>query len=146
MKKMHFTLLYAAILSAIILLPAGCDSDAKTDALIGSAIGAGVGQAVGRNTEGTLIGAAVGAGAGYVIGAQSDKKKAEQERQQQEVYAPQQVQAQPISGNETVWITNSNGSKTSVVLRQEGNYWYGPKGERYETKPTEQQLKEVYGF
>lgn len=146
MRKRHFTLVLLTISSLALLLPAGCDSDAKTDALIGGAIGAGVGQAVGRDTEGTLIGAAVGTGAGYIIGAQSDKKKAEQERQQQEIYAAQQAQAQTASTNETVWITNSNGSKTSVVIRQEGGYWYGPKGERYETKPTEQQLKEVYGF
>jgi outer membrane murein-binding lipoprotein Lpp len=146
MKKSYFVILFLAVIALVVLLPAGCDSDAKTDALIGGAIGAGVGQAVGRNTEGTLIGAAVGAGAGYVIGSQSDKKKAEEESRQQEAYAQQQAQAQPLSANETIWITNSNGSKTSVVLRQEGNYWYGPKGERYETKPTEQQLKEVYGF
>ncbi|MEJ5260401.1 MAG: glycine zipper domain-containing protein [Anaerohalosphaeraceae bacterium] len=134
--------LVSGMLLLILLASVGCQSDAQTGALIGGAVGAGVGQAVGRDTKGTLIGAAVGAGAGYVIGAQSDKKKAEQQRQQ-EVYSPQPASA---AATETVWITNSNGSKTSVTLRREGGYWYGPRGERYDTKPTEEQLRTVYGF
>lgn len=145
MGKMFFLAGLALALSATLFLTVGCESDAQTDALIGGAIGAGVGQAIGRDTEGTLIGAAVGAGAGYVIGAQSDKKKAEQQRQQ-EVYSQPADQPASTGSTETVWITNSNGSKTSVILRKEGNVWYGPKGERYDTKPTEEQLRTVYGF
>jgi hypothetical protein len=143
MRKLWIRNCFLVVLSVWLLALTGCESDAQTDALIGGAIGAGVGQAIGRDTEGTLIGAAVGAGAGYVIGAQSDKKKAEQQRQQ-EVYS--QPADTPAGTTETVWITNSNGSKTPVFLRKEGNYWYGPKGERYDTKPTEEQLRTVYGF
>jgi len=46
----------------------------------------------------------------------------------------------------TLWITNSNGSKTSVQLTKEG-YWYvGPRGEMYDRIPTNEQLRVVYGF
>lgn len=142
MGKMLFGGVFVLLGSSVLFLTGGCESDAQTDALIGGAIGAGVGQAIGRDTEGTLIGAAVGAGAGYVIGAQSDKKKAEQ----QQVYSQPVEQSAPTGTTETVWITNSNGSKTSVILRREGNYWYGPKGERYDSKPTEEQMRAIYGF
>ncbi len=145
MGKMLVSAGFVFVFSVLLLTATGCESDAQTNALIGGAVGAGVGQAIGRDTEGTLIGAGVGAGVGYVIGAQSDKKKAEQQRQQ-EVYSQPAHPPAPTTMTETVWITNSNGSKTSVVLRKEGNYWYGPKGERYDTKPTEEQLRNVYGF
>ena len=47
----------------------------------------------------------------------------------------------------TVWITNPNGSKTSVVLRAaEGGQWVGQKGEYYDGFPTEAQLLPVYGL
>ena len=61
------------------LFVAGCDSSAKTDALIGAAAGAAIGQAAGRDTKSTLIGAAVGGGAGYIVGSEQDKKKAQSE-------------------------------------------------------------------
>ncbi|HRU15361.1 MAG TPA: YMGG-like glycine zipper-containing protein [Anaerohalosphaeraceae bacterium] len=141
MGKTFFSAGFILVTSAMLWLGAGCASDAQTDALIGGAVGAGVGQAIGRDTKGTLIGAAVGAGAGYAIGAQSDKKKNEKPNRQETT-----VQPASASSSETIWITNSNGSKTSVVIRKEGNFWYGPKGERYDTKPTEEQLRAVYGF
>jgi len=42
-------------------------------------------------------------------------------------------------------ITKDDGSKTVVVLKKEGSEFVGPKGERYPTMPTEEQLKLVYG-
>ena len=125
---------------ALPVVTGGCENDKQTGALIGGAAGAGIGQAVGRNTEGTLIGAAVGAGAGYLIGAQSDKKK----EQQQAQTLPPPEPASPES--KTVWITNSNGSQTPVTLVKEGTRWRGPKGEYYAEWPTEEQLREVYGL
>ena len=59
------------------LVVSGCDSSAKTDALIGTGVGALVGQAVGGDTSSTLVGAGVGAGVGYLIGNHQDKKAAE---------------------------------------------------------------------
>ena len=46
----------------------------------------------------------------------------------------------------TVWITNSNGSKTSVNLRRSGPGFVGPRDEWYPKMPTEKQLRMVYGF
>jgi hypothetical protein len=46
----------------------------------------------------------------------------------------------------TVWITNSNGSQTSVNLRRSGPGFVGPRGEWYPGMPTEEQLRMVYGF
>lgn len=46
----------------------------------------------------------------------------------------------------TVWITNSNGSKTSVQLTRQGPWYVGPRGEYYTEMPTNEQLRVVYGF
>lgn len=46
----------------------------------------------------------------------------------------------------TVWIRNSNGSRTSVTLTRSGPGYLGPRGEWYANMPTENQLKMVYGF
>lgn len=43
-------------------------------------------------------------------------------------------------------IRNANGSYTPVTLRREGNVYVGPRGERYLSVPTEDQLKDVYGL
>lgn len=42
-------------------------------------------------------------------------------------------------------ITKNDGSKTIVTLKKEGSEFVGPKGERYPTMPTEDQLKLIYG-
>ncbi len=48
----------------------------------------------------------------------------------------------------TVWISNDNGSKSSVVLKKEneGPGYIGPKGEYYSSMPTEEQLRVLYGI
>jgi len=119
-----------------LVFVAGCESDAQTGALIGTAIGAGAGQAIGGDTESTLIGAAVGGGAGYIIGSEQDKKKTKAEidalRQDMNIV--------------TVNITNSNGSVSQVLLRKQGVGYVGPRGEYYNTLPTEEELKPIYGF
>jgi hypothetical protein len=46
----------------------------------------------------------------------------------------------------TVWITNSNGSQTSVNLRRSGPGFAGPRNEWYPNMPTNEQLRIVYGF
>jgi hypothetical protein len=45
-----------------------------------------------------------------------------------------------------VWITNSNGSQTSVSLRRSGPGFVGPRNEWYPNMPTDEQLRIVYGF
>ena len=68
MNKSTITILIAALVSGMLLVTAGCESDAQTGAGIGAAAGAGIGQVAGRDTESTLIGGAVGGGVGYIIG------------------------------------------------------------------------------
>lgn len=46
----------------------------------------------------------------------------------------------------TVWVTNSNGSRTSVQLTRNGPWYVGPRGEYYAEMPTNQQLRVAYGF
>jgi hypothetical protein len=55
----------------------GCESDAKTGALIGTVIGAAAGAAINHDNRGrgAAIGAAGGALGGYIVGNESDKSK-----------------------------------------------------------------------
>lgn len=123
-----------------IVLVSGCETEAQTKAAWGTAIGAGAGQLIGGDTKATMIGAGIGAGAGYLWGSSEDKKKEQQA----------QTQAQTIQNDAntvTVWITNSNGSKTPVKLTKTASGGYiGPRGESYDIMPTEEQLKKAYGF
>jgi hypothetical protein len=56
--------------------------------------------------------------------------------------------APPVIQNSTVtvWILNSNGSRTSVQLTRQGRGYLGPRGEYYDQMPTNEQLRVVYGF
>jgi hypothetical protein len=56
--------------------------------------------------------------------------------------------APPVIQNSavTVWITNSNGSRTAVQLTRQGRGYLGPRGEYYDHMPTNEQLRVVYGF
>ena len=131
---MNIVAAIAVILS--FFLVTGCESDAQTGAGIGALAGAGIGQLAGRSSEATLIGAAVGGGAGYMIGNEQDKKKQEAEMQN----------LRTEMNSETIYITNSNGSKIPVIVRKSGMGWMGPRGEYYDQLPTEDQLRPVYGF
>lgn len=65
------------------------------------------------------------------------------------VHPPVVIRRAPVvceRGPVTVWITNSNGSKTSVRLTREGPWYVGPRGEYYAEMPTNGQLRVVYGF
>lgn len=133
---MKRVVVWALVAGLTMSLLVGCGSDAGNTALIGTAVGAGVGALAGGNAEGALIGGAVGGGAGYMIGNESDKKKTQQ--QINAVRAEQDVV--------TIWITNTNGSQNSVRLRKDGPGYIGPRGERYPSLPTEDQLRPLYGF
>jgi len=145
--------LIAIITAAVLIFVSGCETDAQNDALIGSAAGAGIGAIVGHQSGhaagGALIGGAVGGGAGYIIGNESDKKK---ERESSQYQSAPQYQSQPSyqpapeQNTVTVWLTNSNGSKTPVRLTRSGSNYIGPRGEIYNTLPTEEQLRPIYGM
>ena len=136
MAKKWVTILVAVVVSSSLVFFTSCESDAQTGALIGTAAGAGAGQAIGGDTEATLIGSAVGGGVGYVVGNEKDKDNRK----------VQNAQIRAEQNTTTVWITNSNGSKHSVKLTKQGPGYIGPRGEYYETLPTEAQLKPLYGF
>ena len=76
MKAKNYITVICCINFCLAWLAGGCNSSAKTDALIGTGVGALIGQAVGGDTGATLIGAGVGAGVGYLIGNNQDKKAA----------------------------------------------------------------------
>ena len=133
MSKYIITL---AALLAMGMLVTGCENDAGNQALLGAGLGAGIGAITGDSGD-AMTGAAIGAGAGYLLGGGSDKQKAQQQEIDQ-IRAEQQIVS--------VWITNSNGSKTEVKLRRSGPNYIGPKSETYTSMPTEDQLKSVYGF
>jgi outer membrane lipoprotein SlyB len=118
------------------ILVSGCETKAQSGALLGTAIGVGAGQLIGGNTAGTLIGGAAGAAGGYIIGNEMDKSA-------QRKATP----STPVEPNtETVWITNTNGSQIPVRLVKDGPAYIGPRGERYPSMPTQDQLRTVYGF
>jgi len=114
----------------------GCQSDAQTGTAIGALAGAGIGQLAGGDTEATLIGAAVGGTAGYFLGNESDKQKAQADREG----------LRQDMNTVLVKVTNSNGSIIQVPLKKHGVGYVGTRGEYYATLPTEDQLRPVYGF
>ncbi len=140
MFKRFVTISAIAALCLGLVFIAACESQAGKGAGIGGLAGAGIGAIIGHQSgntaEGALIGGAIGAGGGYMIGNEQDKKKTKAEIDQL------REEGQLV----TVNITNSNGSVSQVILRKQGVGFVGPKGEYYNTMPTEAQLKPVYGF
>ena len=136
------------IITALILamLIAGCTAGTgeQRGTATGALIGAGAGAIAGNNirgvstTEGAIAGAVIGGLIGNTTGKQTDRVNAQQA----------QINAIQAEQNRTVvHITNSNGSMTPVVLHRVGQgQWQGPRGEIYNSMPTPEQLKPVYGF
>lgn len=136
MDKYLMTILMIVAVSLGSAFVAGCESGAQTGSAIGALAGAGIGQLAGGDTESTLIGAAIGGGAGYMLGNEADKKNAQVDRDclRQEM------------NTVLVKVTNTNGSIVQVPLRKQGVGYLGTRGEYYNTLPTEDQLRPVYGF
>ncbi|MBN1578106.1 MAG: hypothetical protein JW913_16210 [Chitinispirillaceae bacterium] len=64
-----------------------------------------------------------------------------------EVCEPPVVVESKDVGTTTVMVENSNGSRTPIELEPLGsNQWKGPRGEVYDGLPSNEQLKEGYGF
>ncbi len=128
------------VLSLVLGLCAGCNEDNSnmklspiyTSAIAGALIGGIVGYQSDEPGEGAAVGAVV-LGVGELL-HQLDKEH--QEKEHREKCAEQVV----------VEIHNDNGSITPVKLRKEGDSYIGPKGERYEGLPTQEQLKPIYGL
>lgn len=140
MTRQLITFSVVAGIVAGFVFVGGCSSDAQTGAGVGVLGGAVAGQLIGGDTESTLIGAGIGAGAGYMIGNERDKKKAEAKTD------AEIAQLRSEMNNVTVTITNSNGSKSQVLLRKQGVGYVGPRGEYYDHLPTEEELRPLYGL
>ena len=140
---------------------AGCESDTGTSALIGGAVGAGAGQLIGGDTKSTVIGGAIGAGAGYAYEEwiKDDNGNGElngdREVLDEDVAEPVEEAPPPrydedygVNAENTVVVdvTNTDGSTTPVRLVRQGDVWVGPRGEQYQTFPTQEQLRVRYGY
>lgn len=136
------TRLGVALLAGFIL-QAGCATTPSDEAtLLGAGIGAGLGAILGHNMGGSSHDRELGMAAGALIGGTLGNQYSRQATMEQQLGV---VQAQQFYS--TIWIENANGSKTPVQIRQtEGGQYIGPRGEYYDTMPTDEQLKQLYGM
>ena len=137
-------MIMAGLLAAGLLLQTtGCaTTESDRTAAMGAGIGAGLGAILGHNLGGSGNDRALGAAAGAILGGALGRQYGQQQEMQQQVNYIQQQQFVT-----TVWIQNSNGSRTPVQLRMtEGGQYIGPRGEYYDTMPTEDQLRKIYGM
>lgn len=165
MKLRGIGMLTTLAMTASLLWAPGCASPEE-----GAVVGAVTGAAVGILAAGALggpgggphrpgpggprggpphhhgpdpLGAAlVGAGVGAVVGGAIGHQNQQQQQMNARISAAEQAARQ-----QTVWVQNSNGSRTPVTLKPgTGGTWIGPKGETYLALPTQEQLHAVYGF
>ena len=108
-------------------------------ALGGAIIGGIIGHQSHETGEGVAIGAAV-LGVGELL-RQTDKLS-EKERERERENERKAKDAEQV----VIEIQNDNGSVTPVKLKKKGSIYIGPKGERYDGLPTEEQLKPIYGL
>jgi len=91
-------------------------------ALGGALVGWIIGHQSNEDGEGAAIGAAIAA-TGCLLKQIDDASKEEKV---------------------VVEVTNEDGSITPVVLKKKEHVYIGPKGEHYDKKPTEEQLRSLY--
>ena len=77
MLRPNKSIIIVLIISSALGFIVGCENDAQNGALLGAALGTGVAAIAGGDSKALMIGAGVGTGAGYILGNESDKKKAE---------------------------------------------------------------------
>ena len=138
---------FVLIASLLLSLGSGCCSEnagnncghLRIHPIFQEAItGAIIGGIIGYQSHEEGEGAAIGAGL-FVAGEllrQGDKLHKEKEHAHKEKRLEYKI----------VEIHNDNGSITPVKLRKKDGSYIGPKGERYEQLPTEEQLKPLYGL
>ena len=131
--------------SLILALSGCCEENCKDDgkplrlspiyssAIGGAIIGGLIGHQSDEPGEGAAIGATLFGITQLFIEIDNQHKKCEHENEDE-------------CKNIVVEIHNSNGSISPVKLKREGDFYIGPKGERYKEIPTEEQLKPIYGL
>jgi YMGG-like Gly-zipper len=146
---------YLFTMVAFISVISGCNTynNEGEGAALGGILGAVAGGVIGYQShdaaDGMLIGGAVGAASGAVIGSQIQKP---------EPYPQQVVVAQPASvivnqsspviydqDSITINVPNDNGGYADVMLKRSENGFVGPQGEYYDSIPTIEQLRILYG-
>jgi uncharacterized protein YcfJ len=154
MKKL-FGCVMVLVAVVPMLMVSGCASptyqqneSAFNQAAIGAALGAIAGGVIGNNShgafgnrEGVAAGAAIGGLLGGTMGHQKDQTRTQMNEMNNRVSA-----ANEAANTVVVNVNNSNGSVTPVTIRRVGNQYVGPRGEYYNSLPTEAQLKVAYGF
>jgi hypothetical protein len=137
------------IASLVLGLCGGChsgcdhsDNGLKLSPIYQSALwGALIGGIVGHQSEEPGEGAAIGAaifGVGELL-KQTDRLHKKREHEDEDDDDDEE-------GEEVVVIIrNNNGSVLPVELKKKGFTYIGPKGEKYDYLPTEEQLRAVYG-
>jgi hypothetical protein len=133
---------------SLVLSLCGCGSEnhnkdgngLKLSSIYGAALGGAlIGGIIGHQSDETGEGIAIGAaifGVGELLRQTDRLSQKEREHKHKEKDVEQIV----------IKIRNSNGSVTPVELKKDGSAYIGPKGERYEELPTEEQLKPIYGL
>ena len=139
----------AAVMIAAAGLAGGCASpgytarqsevnSAVTGAVAGGVLGGVLGNNLGDGNNqvlGAALGTLAGAWAGQQYGQGQDNTR----------HRLESLETQ--SQTETVMVHNKNGSYTPVVLNKVGFGQYrGPRGEIYTARPSDEQLKQAYGF
>jgi hypothetical protein len=145
--KMKSMLVVMVVMFVGLLFSTGCatpqyqqNQNAFNQGAIGALIGGVAGAVIGNNShgafgngEGAVAGAALGGLLGGAMGHQKDQ------------FGRQIGAVNETASTTIINVNNSNGSVTPVVIRKVGNQYMGPRGEYYNSIPTEQQLKS-YGF
>jgi uncharacterized protein YcfJ len=134
----------AAGVAAIML--AGCATpmdETGESTTSGAILGAVAGGVLGHNLgSGSREDRALGAAAGALVGGALGHNAGVQRTNRREIESVRERQ-----NTTTVWVTNSNGSRTPVTLRAtQGGAWIGPRGEYYDRMPEAEQLQRAYGF
>jgi len=142
--KQVVSIVGGGLMVALMLGQTGCGTMSQTDqaTAIGTGIGAAIGAVLGNNLGNSRNDRELGIAAGAITGGLIGHTMGQQRETQSQMSTLQQQQF--IT---TVWVDNSNGSKTPVQLRQtDGGQYVGPRGEYYSTMPTQEQLRKVYGM
>jgi len=147
MKTTIIKSLPVILVASLILVLSGCCEENRTDggkplrlhpiynaAIGGAIIGGIIGHQSDEPGEGAAIGAAVFGITLLFSEIDRQHKKCEHEHEDE------------CKENVVVEIHNSNSSISPVKLKKDGSAYIGPKGERYEELPTEEQLKPIYGL
>jgi hypothetical protein len=142
MKPAYYkTPIFIALMVSLLSL-GGCGEGMKASDIYGASLcGALIGGIVGYQSHEEGEGAAIGAtlfGVGELLNQLDNLDSKEKEHRDNDDNGRTEIYV--------IQVHNSNGSITPIEIEKRENTFIGPKGEHYETLPTEEQLKPVYGF